>query len=136
MRFMLDTNICIYVINKRPPELQHYFNRYITELCISSVSLAELLYGAEKSAKKAHNRKQVGDFSQHIEILDFDAMASAQYGEIRADLEKKGKSIGANDLLIAAHAKSEGLTLVTNNIKEFKQVKGLKAVNWAAADNT
>jgi tRNA(fMet)-specific endonuclease VapC len=128
---MLDTNIVIYVIKRRPIELLAVFNRHAGQMCISSITLAELLHGVEKSAMPDHNLRQVEDFITRLEVLEYGGKAAAHYGEIRADLERKGTPIGVNDLHIAGHARSEGLTLVSNNLREFKRVDALRLVNWA-----
>ena len=130
LRYMLDTNIAIYVIKRRPPEALAQFNRAAGRMCISTITLAELMHGVEKSAKPEHNLKQVEDFVSRLEVADYNARAAAHYGEIRADLERRGMTIGVNDLHIAGHARSEGLILVTNNFKEFKRVTGLRVENW------
>lgn len=130
LKFMLDTNIVIYVIKRRPLEVLDTFNLHAGQLCISSITLAELLHGAEKSAKPEHNLKQVEDFVSRLEVLAYGEKAAAHYGEIRADLEKQGCIIGVNDLHIAGHARSESLTLVTNNIREFERVEALRIDNW------
>jgi tRNA(fMet)-specific endonuclease VapC len=100
-------------------------------MCISSITLAELLHGVEKSAMPDHNLRQIEDFISRLEVLEYGAKAAAHYGEIRADLERKGTPIGVNDLHIAGHARSEGLTLVSNNLREFERVDALRLVNWA-----
>jgi tRNA(fMet)-specific endonuclease VapC len=130
LRYMLDTNIAIYVIKRRPMEVREKFNRAAGRMCISAVTLSELLHGVEKSSRPDHNLRQVEDFTSRLDILDYGARAAAHYGEIRADLERRGTPIGVNDLHIAAHARSEGLTLVTNNLKEFDRVQGLLIENW------
>lgn len=130
LRYMLDTNICIYVIKNRPVALRDRFNANVGALCISSVTLAELLYGAEKSAKQDHNRKVVESFAARLTVLDFDEKAANHYGDIRASLEKAGQVIGPYDLMIAGHARSEGLVLVSNNLREFDRVDGLRTDNW------
>ena len=127
---MLDTNIVIYVINRRPVEILDTFNRYASRICISSITLAELLHGVERSSKPEHNRRQVEEFVSLVEVLQYGPEAVAHYGEIRADLECQGVSIGVNDLHIAGHARSQGLTLVTNNLSEFERVRGLSVDNW------
>ena len=127
---MLDTNICIYVIKRRPMEVLDTFNKFAGTLCISSVTFAELCHGVEKSALPEHNRRQVEDFVSRLEILPYGEKAAAHYGDIRATLERQGKIIGVNDLHIAAHARSEGLVIVTNNLKEFERVAGLRTENW------
>jgi tRNA(fMet)-specific endonuclease VapC len=130
LRYMLDTNIVIYVIKRRPIELLEVFNRHAGQMCISSITLAELLHGVEKSAMPDHNLRQVEDFIARLEVLEYGGKAAAHYGEIRADLERKGTPIGVNDLHIAGHARSEGLTLVSNNLREFERVDALRLVNW------
>ena len=130
LKYMLDTNIVIYVINRRPVEILDTFNRYASRMCISSITLAELLHGVEKSSKPEHNRRQVEEFVSLLDVLEYGSEAAAHYGEIRADLEHQGISIGINDLHIAGHARSQGLTLVTNNLSEFKRVRGLSVDNW------
>ncbi len=127
---MLDTNICIYVIKRKPIEVLKTFNEHAGELCISSITLAELLHGAEKSECKAKNLKIVEDFVSRLDVFSYDEKSALHYGEIRADLERKGKVIGVNDLHIAAHARSESLTLVSNNLKEFNRVIALRTENW------
>ncbi len=131
LKYMLDTNIVIYVIKRRPAALLDIFNEHVGHMCISSITLAELLHGAEKSERQEHNMNQVEDFISRLEVLTYDEKSAAHYGNIRADLERKGKTIGVNDLHIAGHARSEGLILVTNNEKEFNRVAGLRIENWA-----
>lgn len=130
IKYMLDTNICIYVIKRRPMGVLDTFNKFAGTLCISSVTFAELCHGVEKSTLPEHNRRQVEDFVSRLEILPYGDKAAAHYGDIRATLERQGKTIGVNDLHIAAHARSEGLVLVTNNLKEFERVAGLRTENW------
>ncbi|RKR06720.1 tRNA(fMet)-specific endonuclease VapC [Kushneria sinocarnis] len=135
LRYMLDTNICIYVIRNRPPALRATFNENAARLCISSVTLAELSYGAEKSAKPAHNLSVVENFTARLAVLDFNDAAASHFGQIRAGLERAGTPIGAFDLMIAAHARSQGLTVVTNNEREFDRVPGLIVANWVNASH-
>lgn len=130
LKYMLDTNIAIYVIKNRPLNSLATFNRHAGQMCISAITLAELLHGAEKSAKPEHNLRQVEDFVSRLDIQEYGSKAAAHYGDIRADLERKGTPIGVNDLHIAGHARSEGLTLVTNNLREFERVEGLRLDNW------
>lgn len=130
LKYMLDTNIVIYVINRRPVEMLDIFNRHASRMCISSITLAELLHGVEKSSKPEHNRRQVEEFISLLKVLEYGPGAAAHYGEIRADLERRGVSIGINDLHIAGHARSRGLTLVTNNLSEFERIGGLSVDNW------
>ncbi len=130
LKYMLDTNIAIYVIKRRPPEALATFNQHAGQLCISSITLAELMHGVEKSAKPDHNLRQVEDFVSRLTVLEYGNKAAAHYGDIRATLERKGTSIGVNDLHIAGHARCAGLTLVTNNLQEFERVEGLRLDNW------
>lgn len=130
LRYMLDTNICIYVIKNRPEEARAKFNANHSALSISSVTLAELLYGAEKSARPEHNLSVVESFAARLTVLEFDSKAAAHYGNIRATLERNGTPIGPYDQMIAGHARSQGLVLVTNNRKEFDRVEGLRVENW------
>ncbi len=130
LRYMLDTNIVIYVIKRRPVELLEVFNNHVGQMCISSITLAELLHGVEKSTMPDHNLLQVEDFVSRLEVLHYGDKAAAHYGDIRADLERKGTTIGVNDLHIAGHARSEGLTLVSNNTREFERVDALRLTNW------
>ena len=130
LKYMLNTNIAIYVIKRRPPETLATFNRHASQLCISSITLAELMHGVEKSAKPAHNLRQIEDFASRLTVLEYGNKAASHYGDIRAVLERKGTPIGVNDLYIAGHARSEGLTLVTDNLKEFERVEALRLENW------
>jgi len=133
MTYLLDTNICIYIIKKKPARvLQTLQTLQLAEVGISSITVAELRYGVEKSKYGARNRRAVEQFLTPLMIADFDADAAQLYGRIRADLESKGTPIGPLDTLIAAHALSLNVTLVTNNTKEFLRVPGLKVANWAA----
>lgn len=130
LKYLLDTNIAIYVIKHRPLTALDTFNRHAGQLSISTITLAELFHGAEKSAKPEHNLRQVEDFVSRLDVLEYGSKAAAHYGDIRANLERKGTPIGINDLHIAAHARSEGLTLVTNNLREFERVEALRLENW------
>lgn len=132
MRYMLDTNIIAYAKNKRPESVLNRLMQYQPEdICISSITFAELEYGVYNSQRPAQNQLALMTFLSHIQVLPFEGEAAKEYGLIRADLTKKGNRIGANDLLIAAHAKSLNLILVTNNTREFERVEGLKLENWA-----
>ena len=130
LRYMLDTNIVIYVIKRRPIEVLEVFNSHAGQMSISSITFAELLHGVEKSTMPDHNLLQVEDFVSRLEVLSYGDKAAAHYGDIRADLERKGTIIGVNDLHIAGHARSEGFTLVTNNTREFERVDALRLTNW------
>ena len=132
LRYLLDTNIVIYVIKRRPIEVMGVFNENAGRMAISAITLSELYHGAEKSAEVAQNLAVVEEFASLLEVLPYTAKASQHYGAIRTALEKAGRPIGVNDLHIAAHARSEGLTLVTNNVGEFERVPGLLLENWVA----
>jgi tRNA(fMet)-specific endonuclease VapC len=130
LRFLLDTNIVIYVIKRRPIEALDIFNRYTGQMAISSVTLAELIHGAEKSSRVDANLRVVEDFASRLDVLPYGAKAAQHYGNIRAALERRGETIGVNDLHVAAHSRSEGLVLVTNNLAEFERVPALQTENW------
>jgi len=130
LEYMLDTNICIYVIKNRPTALRERFDQLAEALCISVITLAELLYGVEKSARRTPNLQAVEQFTARLEVVPFSPRAAAHFGQIRAELAKLGTLCGAYDMLIGAHARSEGLTLVTNNVREFQRIPGLLVVNW------
>jgi len=131
LRFLLDTNSAIYVIKRRPLAALALFNEHAGHMAISAITLAELLHGAEKSNEPTRSLSVVEDFCSRLEVLAYGAKAAQHYGNIRAALEKKGLPIGVNDLHIAAHARSEGLTLVSNNLREFERVEALQLANWA-----
>ena len=130
LKYMLDTNVCVRVLRDRPNSLRDKFNAEASSLSISSVVLYELLYGAAKSARPVENRHEVEGFAERLKVFDFDADAAAHAGEIRAELERRGKAIGGYDLLIAGHARSRGLVIVTGNLREFQRVDGLRCENW------
>ena len=130
-RMMLDTNICIYIIKQKPLSVKQKFESFdIGELCISSITVAELMYGVYKSQQLERNLQALERFLMPFEVLEFDFSAAAAYGKIRAALEKKGQVIGGLDMQIAGHAISLDMTVVTNNIKEFERVDGLMLENW------
>ena len=131
LRFLLDTNIAIYVIKRRPMPALALFNEHAGHMAISSITLAELLHGAEKSNAPQRSLAVVEDFCSRLEVLPYGPKAAQHYASIRAVLEKKGQPIGVNDIHIAAHARSEGLTLVSNNLREFERVDALQLANWA-----
>lgn len=129
--YMLDTDMCSYIIRERPiGVLEHFRKLAMEQICISTVTYAELLYGVERSSSKRINRPIIDDFVQHLDVIEWDNAAAEQYGKIRANLEARGKPIGAMDMMIAAHAKSIKAVLVTNNQKHFARIKGLKVENW------
>jgi tRNA(fMet)-specific endonuclease VapC len=130
LAYMLDTNICIYVMKTYPPRLRERFNRLAEQLCISSITLGELHYGAEKSARRTENLAAIEHFAARLEVLSFGPKAAAHYGQLRAELERSGTPCGPHDMQIGAHARSEGLSVVTNNIREFARMPGLRAENW------
>lgn len=131
MKYLLDTDICIYVINERPAAVLKRFREHgVGDIGITAITVAELAYGVEKSGS-ARNRAALERFLLPFELLDFDAEAAIAYGSIRASLERKGKPIGPLDTLIAAQAVSRALVLVTNNVREFRRVPGLAVENWA-----
>ena len=131
LRYLLDTNIVIYVIKSKPLSALHLFNEHAGHMAISSITLAELLHGAEKSNAPARSLSVVEDFCTRLEVLPYGPKAAQHYGSIRSALEKRGETIDINDLHIAAHARSEGLTLASNNLREFERVEALQLANWA-----
>jgi tRNA(fMet)-specific endonuclease VapC len=131
LRYLLDTNIVIYVIKRRPAPARALFNQHAGHMAISVVTLAELLHGVEKSSDPAANLAVVEDLCSRLEVLPYLPKAAQHYGSIRAALERLGTPIGVNDLHIAAHARSEGLTLVTHNTREFARVPALQVEDWA-----
>jgi tRNA(fMet)-specific endonuclease VapC len=132
MKYLLDTNICIYIINEKPEKVLRKFEQYpVHEFGISSVTHAELQYGVEKSKNKNANQDALDEFLLPLTILPFHGKRLVTcYGEIRVSLESKGKTIGPLDMLIAAHALSLDLTIISNNIEEFKRIPNLKCENW------
>ena len=134
LRYMLDTNLCIRVLRDRPASARRRFNENSEGLCISTVVLTELLHGAAKSARPVENRRAVEDFAARLDVLPFDQAAADHAADIRADLERKGAVIGAYDLLIAGHARSKGLAMITGNLGEFRRVEGLRCEDWLAED--
>ena len=131
MKYMLDTNICIYTIKHKPAEVINNFLKHNPDdMCISSITYGELMHGVVKSQAIERNRAAITLFLSAIAILNFDSLAAEEYGRVRAELEKKGTPIGPMDTLIAGHAKSEGLILVTNNTREFMRVRGLQVEDW------
>lgn len=131
MKYMMDTNICIYAIkNKQESVIGKILSQIPEDLCISVVTYAELMHGVEKSQAVEKNRIAISLFLSAITVLDFDGGAAEAYGQIRAELEKKGTPIGPLDLLIAGHARSQGLILVTNNTRGFARVTGLQIEDW------
>lgn len=131
MKYLLDSNVCVDYLTGRFPRVTSRIQSLLPEeLCLSSIVIAELRYGADKSENPRRNHDRLDVLINEIPTRDFDSAAASSYGRIRAALEKKGQPIGPNDMLIAAHASSLGLALVTDNVREFKRVKGLKVENW------
>jgi tRNA(fMet)-specific endonuclease VapC len=133
LRYALDTNFCIRVLRDRPQGLRPKFNANAEALCLSDVVLYELLYGAERSSDPARIRRDVEHFVGRLTVMPFDSEAAAHTAEIRADLERRGCVIGPYDLMIAGHARSRGLVVVTGNLGEFQRVQGLRCEDWLAA---
>lgn len=130
LRYLLDTNIVVHVLKRRPVEVLGAFNANASRMAISSITLAELMHGAEKSSRVSENLAVIEDFCSRLVVLPYGAKAAQHYGAIRAALERLGQSIGVNDLHIAGHARSEGLVLVTNHLAEFDRVPALQVENW------
>lgn len=130
LKYMLDTNIVIYTIKNRPVEVRELFKRFDGQMCISTVTLGELVYGAEKSAVPEKNMEVIEGMTARLDVLSFNYEDAAHFGQVRAELANDGKPIGPYDAMIAGHARSKGLILVTNNTKEFSRVQGLRIENW------
>lgn len=135
-RFLLDTNICIYIRRRRPPEiLQRFLRLKVGEAAISVITYGELIFGAEKSAQREVAMRQLEELASLLRVLPLPVDAGRSYGALRAELEVGGRVIGNNDLWIAAHARAANLILVTNNEREFQRVSGLDVQNWAKSDD-
>jgi tRNA(fMet)-specific endonuclease VapC len=130
LRYLLDTNIAIYVMRQTPQGVLERFKENSSAMALSSISVAELMFGAEKSSAPARNLAAIDEFCSELEVLEYGWSAAAHYGNIRATLQQAGTPIGNNDLHIAAHARSRGMTLVSNNLREFVRVPGLLMENW------
>ena len=130
LAYMLDTNICIHVMKNYPENLRERFNALAEQLCISSITLGELHYGAEKSARRAHNLTAIENFVARLDVLPFAEKAAAHYGQVRAELERAGTPCRPHDMQIGGHARSEGLIVVTNNPREFIRMPGVRVENW------
>lgn len=130
LRYLLDTNIVIYVIKRRPLEVLAAFNQNADRMAISTITLSELFHGAEKSVHVSQNLGVIEDFCSRLTVLPYGEKAAQHYGAIRAELERAGQPIGINDMHIAAHARSEGLIVVTNNMREFTRITALQVENW------
>ena len=130
IKYMLDTNILIYTIKNRPKKVRDAFKKHADYLAMSTVTLGELIYGAEKSTQSVRNLADIEALAACMDVVPFDSQAAIHFGQVRAELSKSGKLIGPFDLMIAGHARSRGLILVTNNLREFKRVPGLRVENW------
>ena len=131
MKYMLDTNICIYTIKQKPDAVIRNFLKHDSdELCVSAITYGELMHGVEKSQARERNRAALTMFLSAISILEFDHYAAEEYGRVRAELERKGTPIDPMDMLIAGHARLEGLILITNHTREFLRVQNLEVEDW------
>jgi len=130
LKYMLDTNIAIYTIKNRPADVREAFNAHDGQMCISAVTLMELIYSAEASAAVERNLKVIEGFAARLEVLHYDNDAAAHTGQLRAELKKAGRPIGPYDEMIAGHARAKGLVVVTNNMKQFENVPGIRLANW------
>lgn len=130
LKYMLDTNICIFTIKNKPNQVREAFKQHHERLCISTVTLMELIYGAEKSSHPDRNLHVVEGFAARLEVLQYDMDAAAHTGQLRAELARSGKPIGPYDQMVAGHARSMGLVVVTNNLREFQRVPGIRVEDW------
>ena len=130
LKYLLDTNIVIYTMKNRPQQVRRYFKAQQGRIGISSVTLGELVFGAEHSQQVERNLADIEALTARLEVLPFDEAAAYHFGQIRAELYRMGRPIGPYDMMIAGHARACGLKLVTNNVKEFERVQGLIIVNW------
>ncbi len=130
LKYMLDTNIVIYTIKNRPEQVRKVFKQHENQMCISAVTKGELIYGAERSSQPERNLADIEGLVARLEVAPFENHASEHFGQLRAELYRIGQPIGPYDMMIAGHSRAMGLILVTNNIKEFKRVPGLRLENW------
>ncbi len=130
LKFMLDTNICIFTIKNKPDVVRQAFKQRQGQLCVSTLTVMELIYGAEKSAAPGRNQSVAEGFLARLEVLDYDRAAAANTGQLRAELARAGTPVGPYDAMIAGHARSVGVVLVTNNTREFSRVPGLRLEDW------
>ncbi|ATI65987.1 type II toxin-antitoxin system tRNA(fMet)-specific endonuclease VapC [Edwardsiella tarda] len=130
LKYMLDTNICIFTLKNRPAQVREKFNLHHNQMCISAITLMELIYGAEKSQAPERNLAVIEGFIARLTVLNYDAPAAAHSGQLRAEQARLGQPIGPYDQMIAGHARSQGLILVTNNTREFMRVSGLRVEDW------
>lgn len=133
LKYMLDTNICIYTSKNKPQQVREMFMRHTGQISISTITLMELIYGAEKSAEPEANLAIVEGLAARLEVLDYNSAAAAHTGQIRAELAKQGSPVGPYDAQIAGHARSLGLIVVTNNTREFQRIPGLRIEDWGSA---
>jgi tRNA(fMet)-specific endonuclease VapC len=130
LAYILNTNICIYVMKNYPRDLQDNFNSLAEQICISSITLGQLHYGAEKSARRADNLTAIEHFVARLDVLPFDARAAAHYGQLRAELERPGTPCGPHDMQIGGHARGEGVIVVTNDVREFSRMPAVRVEDW------
>jgi tRNA(fMet)-specific endonuclease VapC len=130
IKYMLDTNIVIYTIKNRPSQVRETFKKHDNQMCISTVTYGELIYGAERSAQPERNLADVEGLVARVDVMPFDHHAAEHFGQLRAELYSIGQPIGPYDMMIAGHARANGLILVSNNLKEFERVSGLRLENW------
>ena len=133
LKYMLDTNICIFTSKNKPQQVREMFMRHTGQISISTITLMELIYGAEKSAEPEANLAIVEGLAARLEVLDYNAAAAAHTGQVRAELAKQGSPVGPYDAQIAGHARSLGLIVVTNNTREFQRIPGLRIEDWVSA---
>lgn len=133
LKYMLDTNICIFTSKNKPQQVREMFMRHTGQISISTITLMELIYGAEKSAEPEANLAIVEGLAARLEVLDYNSAAAAHTGQIRAELAKQGSPVGPYDAQIAGHARSLGLIVVTNNTREFQRIPGLRIEDWGSA---
>ena len=132
IKYMLDTNIVIYTIKNRPRQVREAFKKHDKQMCISSVTYGELIYGAERSSQPEQNLADIEGLVARLEIAPFETHAAEHFGQLRAELYRAGQPIGPYDMMIAGHARAKGLILITNNVKEFERAPGLRIENWVA----
>lgn len=130
LKYMLDTNICIFTVKNKPEAVRQKFNLHRQQMCISVITLMELIYGAEKSSAPERNLAVIGSFIARLEVLDYDMHAATHTGQLRAEQARTGQPISPYDQMIAGHARSRGLIIVTNNMRKFSRVSGLWAEYW------
>jgi len=130
LKYMLDTNIVIYTIKNRPEQVRKVFKQHENQMCISAITKGELIYGAERSSQPERNLADIEGLIARLEVAPFEDHAAEHFGQLRAELYRIGQPIGPYDMMIAGHARAMGLILVTNNMKEFERVPGLRVENW------